>query len=86
MISRRSTPLLGTCTGKSVPSKNPRRGGAGIEPWHLSYAPVSVAAQRAVTPEVLSAALDAEQVLGREVVRSRLAEIHERYVSNVDAP
>jgi LAS superfamily LD-carboxypeptidase LdcB len=62
------------------------RGGVRPEPWHLSYAPVSVAALRAVTPEVLSAALDAEQVLGREVVRSRLVEIHERYVSNVDAP
>jgi LAS superfamily LD-carboxypeptidase LdcB len=62
------------------------RGGVRPEPWHLSYAPVSVAAVRAVTPEVLSAALEAEDVLGREVVRSRLVEIHERYVSNVDAP
>jgi LAS superfamily LD-carboxypeptidase LdcB len=62
------------------------RGGVRPEPWHLSYAPLSVAATRAVTPDVLSAALDAEEVLGHEVVRARLVEIHERYVSNVDAP
>jgi LAS superfamily LD-carboxypeptidase LdcB len=62
------------------------RGGVHPEPWHLSYAPVSLAATRALTPDVLAEALDSQEVLGKEIVRLRLAEIHRQYVVNVDAP
>ena len=62
------------------------RGGVRPEPWHLSYAPVSLAATRAMTPDVLAEALDSQEVLGKEIVRLRLAEIHAQYVVNVDAP
>jgi LAS superfamily LD-carboxypeptidase LdcB len=62
------------------------RGGVRPEPWHLSYAPVSLAAVLAVTPDVLREALDSQNVLGREIVRMRLADIHAKYVVNVDAP
>jgi hypothetical protein len=56
------------------------------EPWHLSYAPISVQATQTLTPDVLAEALAVESVLGHEIVCARLADIHERYVRNVDAP
>jgi LAS superfamily LD-carboxypeptidase LdcB len=62
------------------------RGGVHPEPWHLSYAPVSLPATQALTPDVLAEALSAHDVLGKEIVRLRLAEIHARYIANVDAP
>jgi LAS superfamily LD-carboxypeptidase LdcB len=62
------------------------RGGVQPEPWHLSYAPVSVRATLAVTADVLGAALEAESVLGSDVARARIEEIHSRYVRNVDEP
>jgi LAS superfamily LD-carboxypeptidase LdcB len=62
------------------------RGGVRPEPWHLSYAPISVQATQTLTPDVLAEALAVESVLGHEIVCARLADIHERYVRNVDAP
>jgi LAS superfamily LD-carboxypeptidase LdcB len=60
------------------------RGGVRPEPWHVSYAPVSVPATRALGPALLAAALGAEPVLGGEVALARIEEIHATYVSNVD--
>jgi len=62
------------------------RGGVQPEPWHLSYAPVSLAALQALTPEVLGEALESQMILGLEIVRSRVRDIHARYVLAVDAP
>ncbi len=62
------------------------RGGVRPEPWHLSYAPVSVPAAELLTPEVLSEALGAESVLGEEILRARVHHIHAQYVINIDAP
>lgn len=62
------------------------RGGVYPEPWHLSYAPVSAVALEALTPAMIEAALRGSAILGKELVLSRLAEIHRRYVANVDAP
>jgi LAS superfamily LD-carboxypeptidase LdcB len=61
------------------------RGGVQPEPWHLSYAPVSVPAQAALTPAVLRRALEATVTLeGRERILERLEALHARYVAAVD--
>jgi len=62
------------------------RGGVNPEPWHLSYAPVSVVAMRAFTPAMFDAAVRASAILGKDLVLSRLHDIHRRYVMNVDPP
>lgn len=62
------------------------RGGVFPEPWHLSYAPLSVPALQALTVEVLAEAIAGSELCAREWVLARLPEIHARYVNNVDAP
>jgi LAS superfamily LD-carboxypeptidase LdcB len=62
------------------------RGGVHPEPWHLSYAPVSVPALRSLTLEVLTAALAESDLEGREHVLAGLPEIHDKYVVSVDDP
>jgi LAS superfamily LD-carboxypeptidase LdcB len=74
------------------------RGGVSPEPWHLSYAPVSVPAAEALTVEVLREALCAAEaagvaaagagpgVAGLEAVLAALPRIHARYVAATDAP
>ena len=62
------------------------RGGVFPEPWHLSYAPVATAALEALTPVLIEAAVRGSSMLGKELVLSRLAEIHRRYVADIDAP
>jgi LAS superfamily LD-carboxypeptidase LdcB len=62
------------------------RGGVLAEPWHLSYAPVSVQALQRLTQELLYEAVSASDILGKEIVLARLADIHSRYVADVDAP
>jgi hypothetical protein len=62
------------------------RGGVLPEPWHLSYAPLSVPALEALTVEVLAEAIGGSELCGREWVLARLPQIHARYVNNVDPP
>lgn len=62
------------------------RGGVQPEPWHLSYAPVSVPALAALTVDVLREALSHEPLDGLEDVAAQLTDIHERYVARIDAP
>lgn len=62
------------------------RGGVRPEAWHLSYAPVSVPATELLTPDVLCEALGAQSVLGYEIVRARVHDIHAQYVINIDRP
>jgi LAS superfamily LD-carboxypeptidase LdcB len=62
------------------------RGGVMPEPWHISYAPVSVPALQRLTLDVLTDAIDASEMLGRESVLLRLPELYERYVRWVDEP
>jgi len=61
-------------------------GGVQPEPWHLSFAPVAEPALAALTPAVLSAALAASAMQGRDAVLARLAEIYARYVTAIDPP
>lgn len=62
------------------------RSGVQAEPWHLSFAPVAENARRALTPDVLRAALEAAPLEGKEVVLGRLDELHARYAATVDFP
>ncbi|NJD31210.1 MAG: D-alanyl-D-alanine carboxypeptidase family protein, partial [Gammaproteobacteria bacterium] len=50
--------------------------GAGIEPWHLSYAPVSSEALEALTLPVLRRAIAGSELLGKALVLERLPEIY----------
>ena len=59
------------------------RGGVQPEPWHWSYAPLAIAAQAALHPELLRAALTDSNLLGWETVERELPRIFERYVSAV---
>jgi LAS superfamily LD-carboxypeptidase LdcB len=62
------------------------RGGVQPEPWHLSFAPISDAALRALTLDVLSEALQDAPLEGAQAVWPQLLEIHTRYVCRVAAP
>jgi LAS superfamily LD-carboxypeptidase LdcB len=62
------------------------RGGAGIEPWHLSYAPVARDAIEALSLSVLRAAIADGDMLGKEYVLDRLPEIYTRFILAVDPP
>ena len=60
--------------------------GAGIEPWHLSYAPLAQQAMAAFSVDMLEDALAAEGIDALDAVRRRLPEIVARYVLNVEPP
>lgn len=62
------------------------RGGVLPEPWHLSYAPVSVDATARLTLDLLERTVSGSSVLGKTLVLERLGEIHARYVASVDLP
>lgn len=62
------------------------RGGVHPEAWHLSYAPVSVAALEALTPDILGEAVRESDMLGRELVLARIEDLYSRYVASVDGP
>ena len=60
-------------------------GGAGVEPWHLSYWPVANEALEALTLPVLRRAVAGSELLGREQVLERLPEIYTRFILAVDS-
>jgi LAS superfamily LD-carboxypeptidase LdcB len=62
------------------------RGGVFPEPWHLSYAPVSVPALAQLTPELFESVVRASDILGKEAVLEQYVAFHQRYVANVDPP
>jgi LAS superfamily LD-carboxypeptidase LdcB len=62
------------------------RGGAGIEPWHLSYAPVARRAIEDLSLTVLKRAIAASDLEGKALVLDRLPEIYTRFVLAVDGP
>jgi LAS superfamily LD-carboxypeptidase LdcB len=60
------------------------RGGVQPEPWHLSYAAVSVPALEVLSLEVLAEALEGADLPGKQTVLARLPELYHRYVLAVD--
>jgi LAS superfamily LD-carboxypeptidase LdcB len=61
-------------------------GGVYPEPWHWSYAPVSVSAQAAMTRDIMAEALEGSSLLGKANVLSRLDELHRSHVIAVAGP
>lgn len=62
------------------------RGGVSPEPWHLSYAPVSLAALESLSLSVLRRVLEASSIAGKSHVLARLPEIYTRFMLAVDGP
>lgn len=60
--------------------------GVQCEPWHLSFAPVSVQALQSMTVKILEEALADSDVLGLEIIFAQLPEIFSQYVMNVSDP
>jgi LAS superfamily LD-carboxypeptidase LdcB len=62
------------------------RGGVSPEPWHLSYAPVAVRAEGALSVAGLHDALAVSGIEGKDEVLASLEENFRRYVIDVDRP
>ncbi|MFS8974487.1 M15 family metallopeptidase [Cupriavidus necator] len=62
------------------------KGGMYPEPWHLSYAPLSVPALEQVTPELLAAAILEADVLGKDLLLEMLPTIYRNHICNIVAP
>ena len=62
------------------------RGGSGVEPCHLSYAPIASEAMEALSLSVLRATIVQGDMLGKEAVLDRLPEIYTRFILSIDSP
>jgi LAS superfamily LD-carboxypeptidase LdcB len=62
------------------------RGNVSSEPWHLSYAPVSLPALESLSLSMLRQVLDASGISGKPLVMARLPEIYTRFLLNIDGP
>jgi len=62
------------------------RGGVMPEPWHFSYAPVSMPALEALSLANLRRVLEATEIEGKQQVLARLPEIYTRFLLNIDMP
>jgi len=62
------------------------QGGMFPEPWHLSYAPVSMRAIDDLTLDVLRRCTEASDIPGKARVLELLPEILERHVRNIVPP
>jgi LAS superfamily LD-carboxypeptidase LdcB len=60
------------------------QGGVQPEPWHLSYAAVSIPALDALSLDVLREAIEGADMPGKDTVLVRLPELYHRYVLAVD--
>lgn len=56
------------------------RGGVAVEPWHLSYRPLAQQCELQLTPEVLIAAWQGQEVAGCDWVTRHLATIFPRFI------
>lgn len=59
------------------------RGGVYPEPWHLSYAAISMPALQLLTPELVAETVRDSAVLGKDEVLARLPEIYGKFIANV---
>jgi LAS superfamily LD-carboxypeptidase LdcB len=62
------------------------RGGVSPEPWHLSYAPVSLPALESFSLSMLRQVIDGSAIAGKPQVLSRLPEIYTRFMLTIDGP
>jgi len=59
------------------------QGGVCPEFWHLSYAPLSQSALKALSPELLEATIQDCDIQGKQQILSMLPFIYEQYVLNI---
>jgi LAS superfamily LD-carboxypeptidase LdcB len=62
------------------------RGGMYPEPWHLSYAPLSMPAVRQVTVELLLEVTREAEILGKELVLAKIPSIYRDHILNFVSP
>lgn len=62
------------------------RGGVMPEPWHLSYAPISMPALEALNLANLRRVLESSPIEGKPQVLARLPEIYTRFMLAIDMP
>ena len=62
------------------------RGGVAPEPWHLSFAPVSVPALAQLHPQLLLEVWEPVEMLLKDRLKERLDELFVRYVTNINPP
>ncbi|MGE0114749.1 MAG: M15 family metallopeptidase [Steroidobacteraceae bacterium] len=62
------------------------RGGVSPEPWHFSYAPVSMRALESLSLTMLRRVLDQSEMEGKAEVLARLPEIYTRFLLAIDLP
>jgi LAS superfamily LD-carboxypeptidase LdcB len=62
------------------------RDGVSPEPWHVSYAPVSMPALESLNLAALRRVLEASGIQGKALVLARLPEIYTRFLLAIDGP
>ncbi|WP_082568965.1 M15 family metallopeptidase [Rhizobacter sp. Root1221] len=62
------------------------KGGMYPEPWHLSYAPLSMQAVEQVTPELLTRVTEEADILGKALVLERIPQIYADHIRNYVLP
>jgi LAS superfamily LD-carboxypeptidase LdcB len=62
------------------------RGGVSPEPWHFSYAPVSMRAMELLSLAMLRRVLEQSEIEGKSQVLARLPEIYTRFLLAIDLP
>lgn len=62
------------------------RGGVSPEPWHVSYAPISVPALESLSLSMLRQVIEASAIAGKPHVLARLPEIYTRFMLSIDPP
>ncbi len=62
------------------------RGGVMPEPWHLSYAPVSLPALEALSLASLRRIIESSAIEGKTQILARLPEIYTRFLLAIDMP
>ena len=60
------------------------RNGVAPERWHLSHAPVATIFAKALSPDVLRQAIQAADMMLKDVVLENLDEIFDRFVTNTN--
>lgn len=59
------------------------RNGVAVEPWHISYYPISQLLVKQLTPELLYHTLNASQIAGKSQILRNLDNLYSRYIENI---
>ncbi|MGF1714691.1 M15 family metallopeptidase [Photobacterium chitinilyticum] len=59
------------------------RNGVAVEPWHISYYPVSRHLLQQLTPKLLYHTLNANQIAGKSQILANLGNLYSKYIENI---